>query len=86
MAIKSLGDLTPTALLRKMQRLRPKSEHESALFRFGFFRVLPTEISNILVVLEHETLDVLAKKADRILEQKNDTPGSVAAISAEFSY
>ena len=86
MAIKSLGDLTPTALLRKMRRLRPKVEHESALFRFGFFRVLPTEISNILVVFEHESLDVLAKKADRILEQKNDAPGSVAAISTEFSH
>ena len=83
MAIKSLGDLTPTALLRKMRRLRPKSEHESALFRFGFFRVLPSEVSNILVVLEHESLDAIAKKADRILEQKNDAPGSVAAISAD---
>ena len=81
MAIKSLGDLKPTALLRKMRRLCPHSEHDSALFRFGFLCVLPSDISNILVVLEDESIDVLAKKADRILEQQSDAPGSVAAIS-----
>ena len=81
MAIRSLGDLTPSALLRKMRRLRPEEEHKSDLFRFGFLRVLPADVSNILVVLEDEPLDVLAKKADRILDQKRDAPGSVAAIS-----
>ena len=83
MSIKSLGDLTPTAMLRKMRRLRPNSDHSSMLFRFGFLRILPSEISNILVVMEDEPLDSLAKKADRILEQKNDAPGSVAAISPQ---
>ena len=81
MAISSLGDLTPSAMLRKMRCLRPVSDHSSGLFRFGFFRVLPTEVSNILVVLENESLDSLAKKADKILEQRADAPGSVAAIS-----
>ena len=83
MSIRSLGDLTPTALLRKMRRLRPQSEHDSDLFRFGFLRVLPSDVSNILVVLEDEPLDGLPRKADRILEQWNDAPGSVAAISSD---
>ena len=84
-SIKSLGDLTPTAMLRKMRRLRPKSEHSSMLFRFGFLRILPSEVSNILVVLDDAPLDELAKKADKILEQSNDAPGSVAAIRGEVS-
>ena len=81
MAIRSLGDLTPSAMLRKMRRLRPKMEHSSTLFRWSYLRVLPLEVSNILIVMEEEPLEVLAKKADRILEQKIDAPGSVAAIS-----
>ena len=40
-------------------------------------------MSNILIVLESESLENLAKKADRILEQRNEAPGSVAAISEE---
>ena len=80
-AIRSLGELTPSAMLRKMRRLRPPEEHSSQLFRFGFFRVLPLEVSNILVVMEEESLDVLAKKADKIMDQRADAPGSVAAIS-----
>ena len=80
-SIRSLGELTPSAMLRKMRRLRPVEEHSSQLFRFGFFRVLPIEVSNILVALEEESLDVLAKKADKILDQRVDAPGSVAAIS-----
>ena len=31
--------------------------------------------------MEDQPLDVLAKKANRILEQRTDTPGSVAAIA-----
>ena len=81
MAINSLGDLTPSAMLRKMRRLRPVSDHSSGLFRFGFLRVLPSDVANILVVLETESLDSLAKKADRIMDQKSTAPGSVAAIS-----
>ena len=83
MAIKSLGDLTPTAMLRKMRRLRPCEEQETLLFRLGFLRILPT--NNILVVLEDAPLDELAKKVDRILEQKNDAPDSVSAIRGDFS-
>ena len=82
MAIRSLGDLTPSAMLRKMRRLRPKSEHSSTIFRWSFLRVLPLDVSNILVVMEDETLDVLAKKADKILEQRIDAPGSVPAITS----
>ena len=82
MAIRSLGDLTPSAMLRKMRRLRPKSEHDSTIFRWSFLRVLPLDVSNILIVIEDEPLDVLAKKADRILEQRSDAPGSVAAIAS----
>ena len=37
MAIKSLGNLMPSAMLRKMKRLRPLEEHSSDLFHFGFF-------------------------------------------------
>ena len=81
MAISSLGDLTPSAMLRKMRRLRPVSDHSSGLFRFGFLRILPADVSNILVVLENESLDSLAKKADKIMDQKSSAPGSVAAIS-----
>ena len=81
MAIRSLGDLKPSAMLRKMRRLRPHSEHSSTIFRWSFLRVLPLEVSNILVIMEDEPLDVLAKKADRIMEQRSDAPGSVAAIS-----
>ena len=80
MAIRTLGDLTPSAMLRKMCRLRPKAEHSSTIFRWSFLRILPLDVSNILVVLEDEPLDVLAKKADRIMEQRVDAPGSVAAI------
>ena len=68
-SIRSLGELTPSAMLRKMRRLRPPEEHSSQLFRFTFFRVLPLDVSNILVVLEDESLDVLAKKADKIMDQ-----------------
>ena len=82
MAIRSLGDLTPSAMLRKMRRLRPKAEHDSTIFRWSFLRVIPLDVSNILIVMEDEPLDVLAKKADRILEQRSDAPGSVAAIAA----
>ena len=81
MGIRSLGDLTPSAMLRKMRRLRPKEEHTSTIFRWSFLRVLPADVANILVVMEDEPLDVLAKKADKILDQKADAPGSVAAIS-----
>ena len=81
MAIRTLGDLTPSAMLRKMCRLRPQAEHDSTIFRWSFLRVLPLEVSNILVVMEDESLDVLAKKADRILDQRADAPGSVAAIN-----
>ena len=31
--------------------------------------------------MEDEPLDILAKKADRIMEQRSDAPGSVAAIT-----
>ena len=85
MTIRSLGDLTPSAMLRKMRRLRPKTEHSSTIFRWSFLRVLPLEVSNILVVMEDEPLDVLARKADRILEQRSDAPGSVAAITAPIA-
>ena len=85
MTIRSLGDLTPSAMLRKMRRLRPKSEHDSTIFRWSFLRVLPLEVSNILLVMEDEPLDTLAKKADRILDQRNDAPGSVAAITGTSS-
>ena len=80
-SIRSLGELTPSAMLRKMRRLRPAEEHGSQLFRFGFLRVSPLEVSNILVVLGDESLDELAKKADKIMDQRADAPGSVAAIS-----
>ena len=85
MTIRTLGDLTPSAMLRKMRRLRPKSEHESTIFRWSFLRVLPLDVSNILVVMEDQPLEVLAKKADRILEQRTDAPGSVAAIAPPAS-
>ena len=85
MAIRSLGDLTPSAMLRKMRRLRPKEEHSSTIFRWSFLRVLPLDVSNILIVMEGEELDVLAKRADRIMEQKSDAPGSVAAINPPSS-
>ena len=85
MTIRSLGDLTPTAMLRKMRRLRPKPEHDSTIFRWSFLRILLLEVSNILVVMEDEPLDALAKKADRILEQRSDAPGSVAAITVSPS-
>ena len=52
MTIRSLGDLTPTAMLRKMRRLSPKPEHDSTIFRWSFLRILPLEVSNILVVME----------------------------------
>ena len=81
MAIRTLGDLTPSAMLR----LRPKAEHESTIFRWSFLRVLPLDVSNILVIMEDESLDTLAKKADKILEQRADAPGSVAAISPSSS-
>ena len=85
MAIRSLGDLTPSAMLRKMRRLRPVTEHSSTIFRWSFLRILPLEVSNILVVMEDDPLDVLAKKADKILEQRSDAPGSVAAITPPSS-
>ena len=85
MAIPTLGDLTPSAMLLKMRRLRPQVEHDSTILRWSFLWVLPLEVSNILVVMEDESLDILAKKADKILDQRANAPGSVAAINESSS-
>jgi hypothetical protein len=83
-----LGDEKPSHLLRKMRELGGKSVNDDFLKSLWFQR-LPSEMQAILSI-STESLDNLAKMADKIAEVRNITPnngifavGQSAAVSSE---
>ena len=76
------GDLKATAMLRKMMRLTSPSTASTTIFRHSFLMVLPSDVRGILATLG-EPIDVLAKKANAIIEARGTN--SVASIDSSPS-
>ena len=66
--ISSLGDRSPSALLRELESLNNDAE---TLHRALFLAQLPTQVRSILALQEFLDIHDLAKAADRIVEAKN---------------
>ena len=67
LSLSSLGDMKPTALLRKLLSLNSDTK---TLLRAHFLALLPTDVRSVLAGREIPDLDELAKTADRVLEAK----------------
>ena len=77
LGLTGLGDMKPTALLRKM---RSFNSDTATLFRAHFLALLPTEVRSVLASREIKELDELAQTADRIVEARGSS-GHVAPVS-----
>ena len=82
LSLTSLGDLKATAMLRKMTWLTSPSTASTTIFRHSFLMVLPAKVRGILATMD-EPIDVLAKKADAIIEARGSY--SVASIEPSSS-
>lgn len=77
-----LGDDRPTHLLRKMRELAGTSLKDDFL-RTLFLQRLPAEMQSILSI-SSESLDNMAKMADKIAEVRSDTvAGNLCAVTGE---
>ena len=76
--MQGLGDKRPSELLQYMQTMNSNPE---TLFRALFLNQLPPEVRKILAQSPNEDLEILAEKADHILEVDFPTPAFVAAAS-----
>ena len=80
LALTGLGDMKPTALLR---RLRSLNSDAATLFRAHFLALLPAEVRSVLASREIADLDELAKTADRVMEAKGlDSHVAPVAVQA----
>ena len=67
LSIAGLGDMKPSALLRRLQSL---NSDPTTLFRAHFLALLPSEVRSVLAGREIPDISDLAKAADRIIEAK----------------
>ena len=67
LSIAGLGDMKPSALLRRLQSL---NSDPTTLFRAHFLALLPSEVRSVLAGREIPDISDLAKAADRIMEAK----------------
>ena len=67
LSITGLGDMKPTALLRRLQSL---NSDPTTLFRAHFLALLPSEVRSVLAGQDIPDILDLAKAADRIMEAK----------------
>ena len=83
LSITGLGDMKPTALLRRLQSL---NSDPTMLFRAHFLTLLPSEVRSVLAGREIPNIDDLAKAADRIIEARgsdgNVAPAALQAVRA----
>ena len=77
LSLTGLGDMKPTALLRKLQSLNTDA---NTLLRAHFLALLPADVRAVLAGREIDELSDLAKAADRVLEAKQ-SDALVAPIS-----
>ena len=72
----SLGDMTPTQMLRRMEACVPEEEHTSEMFRHTFLLKLTEDVRNQLAAYAKDSLSSLAEKADNILAFKKSASSS----------
>ena len=91
LSISGLGDLSPSAMLRRLQNLRSDDcKGECGFFKAHFMALLPPDVKAILATQKFETLEALATCADGIMEARDSASvsvvtgedGAVAAIRA----
>ena len=82
LAIMGLGDMKPTALLRRLQSL---NSDPATLFRAHFLALLPSEVRSILAGREITELADLAKAADRVMEARG-LDSHVAPVTAQAAH
>ena len=86
LSITGLGDMKPTALLRRLQSL---NSDPTTLFRAHFLALLPSEVRSVLAGREIADISDLAKAADRVMEARgfdsHVTPVAVQAFRARSS-
>jgi hypothetical protein len=83
-----LGDRKPTAMLTTMRTLKPPGCQEDTLFQMIFIRCLPQPVGAQIMAADLNTVDAMAKMADRIVALPRqaptaasiEDPGLVAAI------
>ena len=91
LSISGLGDLSPSAMLRRLQNLRSEEcKGECGFFKAKFMALLPPDVRAILATQNFDSLEALAVCADGIMEVRDspsvalveqDTP-SVSAVGA----
>ena len=86
LSITGLGDMKPSALLRRLQSL---NSNPTTLFRAHFLALLPSEVWSVLAGQEITDISDLAKAADRIMEARgfdnHVAPVAVQALRARSS-
>ena len=86
LSITGLGDMKPSALLRRLQSL---NNDPATLFRAHFLALLPAEARSVLAGREIPDISDLAKAADRIMEARgfdsHVTPVAVQAFRSRSS-
>ena len=81
LSIAGLGDMKPTALLRRLQSL---NSDPATLFRAHFLALLPSEVRSVLAGREIPDIADLAKAADRVMEAKGFDTHQVAAVASQW--
>ena len=82
-AIGPLGDRKPSQLLAQMLEICPVGEHRSQFFAFHFLQRLPQELRIMLGDDDHQEIQQLAAKADRLWAlHGHRLYGDVAAVAA----
>ena len=77
LSLTGLGDMKPTALLRKLLSLNTDA---NTLMRAHFLALLPADVRTVLAGREIDDLTKLAKAADRVLEARQ-SDALVAPVS-----
>ena len=82
-AVGALGDRKPTQLLAQMLELCPAGEERSKFFAFHFLQRLPQELRIMLGDDDHQEIQQLAVKADRLQAiHGHRLHGQVAAVAS----
>ena len=82
-AVGALGDRKPSQLLAQMLELCPAGEERSKFFAFHFLQRLPQELRIMLGDDDHQEVQQLAAKADRLWAiHGHRLHGSVAAVAS----
>jgi hypothetical protein len=84
LSITGLGDVKPSALLRRLQSL---NNDPATLFRAHFLALLPSEVRSVLAGQDIPQIADLAKAADRVMEARgfdsHVSPVEVQAVRAQ---